>query len=161
MILAATGHRPDKIGLSYDLDRLREFARRELQSLKPDALISGLARGWDTAVALAAVDLRIDLIVSIPFEGQQDRWPTADQGRYGMLRGCAREEHVMSREPRTEAYRQRDYWMVDRGSAVLALFNGSPGGTKMTVDYAESRDRAVLNLWSAWIRFASCDSRGT
>lgn len=154
MLFAATGHRPGKLGPRFNPCRLRAFAVQQLEALQATGVISGLAQGWDTAVAFAAIDLDIRLIAAVPFEGQADRWSEQDQKDYRFLRQMASQVHVMSPLPRVEAYRQRDYWMVDHGAAVLALYNGSPGGTKITVEYAERRDRPILNLWDAWTRFA-------
>ena len=33
-------------------------------------------------------------------------------------------------------FQQRNIWMVDRSKRVIAVYNGSPGGTKNTIDYA-------------------------
>lgn len=157
MIYAATGHRPEKIGPGYRFDRLHRFARKEIGRLLTPAegLISGLARGWDTAVAITALDLGLPLTAIIPFEGQEDRWPQRDREIYRELRARAAEVVVFSPYRRTEAYAQRDFAMVDRAGAVLALYSGAPGGTRTTVTYAETRNRPVLNLWSAWQRYCN------
>ena len=81
MILAATGHRPDKLGgYSHDiLVRLTEFAQHQIRVLGPEKVISGMALGWDQAVALATISLEIPLIAAIPFEGQESVWPEKSQ----------------------------------------------------------------------------------
>jgi predicted Rossmann fold nucleotide-binding protein DprA/Smf involved in DNA uptake len=155
LLYTATGHRPEKIGPTYRFDWLRLFATEEIARLPAEGLISGLARGWDTAVAIAALDLGIPLIAIIPFEGQEDRWPQRDREIYRAIRARAAEVVVFSPYQRTEAYAQRDFAMVDRGSAVLALYSGGPGGTRTTVTYAETRNRPVINLWDAWLRYCT------
>lgn len=160
MLFAATGHRPHGIGHPYSHDRLTEFAKCHLHSLPTTAVVSGMAQGWDLAVAEAAVALELPLIAAVPFPGQEDRWhDLEDRARYHRLLVAATEVFVMSQKPHSVAYRDRDYWMVDRAAAVLALFSGAKSGTSMTVEYAESRDRPILNLWPAWLRY--CDVRGT
>ena len=34
------------------------------------------------------------------------------------------------------AYQKRNEWMVDHSSLVLAFYNGEPGGTANTIQYA-------------------------
>lgn len=51
MIICATGHRPNKLG-GYGRDvyaRLVKLAYDYLAVQKPDAVISGMALGWDQA----------------------------------------------------------------------------------------------------------------
>ena len=36
--------------------------------------------------------------------------------------------------------------MVDRSAAVLAVFNGTPGGTQYTLNYAMDKKREILLL---------------
>jgi hypothetical protein len=77
MILAATGHRPDKLG-GYDLSIYRKLvglAYSYLRKQTPDVVISGMALGWDQAVAEAAVKASTPFIAAIPFRGQESKWP--------------------------------------------------------------------------------------
>jgi hypothetical protein len=37
-----------------------------------------MARGWDLALAKAAVELGLPLFAAIPFVGQESRWPAED-----------------------------------------------------------------------------------
>ena len=34
------------------------------------------------------------------------------------------------------SFQKRDEWMVDQSSKVIAVYDGVPGGTKNTIDYA-------------------------
>ncbi len=34
-------------------------------------------------------------------------------------------------------YQRRNEWMVDHSAKVIAIYNGTAGGTKKTIDYAE------------------------
>lgn len=51
MIVAATGHRPNKLGgyAHWDAERAIDLAMRYLTLLKPSRVISGMAQGWDQA----------------------------------------------------------------------------------------------------------------
>jgi hypothetical protein len=90
--IAATGHRPDKLVNQYDeasLARLTEFAATCLKQLAPDFVISGMALGWDQAIAEAAVSLDIPLIAEIPFPGQPSRWPVVSIVKWHWLKSKA------------------------------------------------------------------------
>ena len=39
---------------------------------------------------------------------------------------------------------QRNEWMVDHSNRVIAYFNGAPGGTKNTIDYAAGKGIEVI-----------------
>src|SRR3546814_2405914 len=66
--------RPGKLG-GYGEDvlaRLRKGARSFLERERnATAAISGMALGWDTAWALAALDLGVPLTAAVPFSGQE------------------------------------------------------------------------------------------
>lgn len=153
MILAATGHRPNKLG-GYSpsaQERLMSFALAVLSEQKPDTLISGMALGWDMAMAEAALVLQIKLIAAVPFSGQDSRWPEQSKLHYQELLKYAKELHVIS--PGSYApwkMQARNEWMVDEADGMIALWDGSDGGTANCVRYAEKMQRPVLNVWPGW-----------
>lgn len=156
MIIAGTGHRPDKLGGygAETLIRLANFATTRVRELGPvEKIISGMALGWDTALALAALDLEIPLVAAIPFEGFEDRWSSDDRRLYYNIRAAAAEVMIVC-APGYAPYKmqRRNRWMVDRCDRMLALWNGSPGGTFNCLVYAEERQKPVTNVWAAWER---------
>lgn len=155
MINAATGHRPDKLEGTYSLLTRRALGAVAVQHLhynRPDSVISGMALGWDQAVAGACVTLRIPFIAAVPFEGQEKRWPVEAQERYWRLLGQAERVEVVSEYPGAKAMDLRNRWMVDNAEEMLALWNGDLiGGTANCIRYAETCGRPVTNLWSTWI----------
>jgi uncharacterized phage-like protein YoqJ len=44
----------------------------------------------------------------------------------------------------------RNKWMVNKCNKVLALWDGSKGGTGNCVSYALSVDRPIENAWKRW-----------
>jgi uncharacterized phage-like protein YoqJ len=108
-----------------------------------------MAQGWDIALALAAIKLRIPLTCAIPFNGQQNQWPLEDRKRFDKVISLADTIKVVSPGPyaawKMEA---RNRWMVDNSDIVLALYNGDPkGGTANCIKYAKSKDRQIFNGW--------------
>lgn len=132
IITAGTGHRPDKLG-GYSRQaqiRLHKFALETLRSVPTDKLISGMAQGWDQALAWAAKEMGIPFTAAVPFIGQERLWPQEAQDRYTSLLSYAEGVEVICDYNHPGAMSIRNSWMVDNCSHVLALFNGSPGGTK-------------------------------
>ncbi len=152
-----TGHRPQKIG-GYDKRHpLRVAVRERLRQAIGVAVaqgyrtfISGMALGVDQEAAEIVVTLRdagvcpIKLVAALPFVGQESRWPAASQTWWNYL--LARADHVEMVSAGTySAYKMqtRNEWMVDRSRLVIAVYDGTSGGTKNCLDYAfELRDEA-------------------
>ncbi len=38
-----------------------------------------------------------------------------------------------------DCFQRRNEWMVDRSSRVIAVYNGEPGGTRNTIEYAKAK----------------------
>lgn len=156
MILAATGHRPEKLG-GYGESvaaRLRRGATRYLKTqIGVEQVISGMALGWDTAWALAATDLGIPFIAAIPFAGQECRWPTESQERYwALLKKSARVVIVNDGGYHPAKMQSRNCWMVEHSDKLVALWDGSSGGTANCVKWAETIGKPVENLWPHFAR---------
>lgn len=153
MIVCGTGHRPDKLGgygeEVHDLlvDLALDFFTTGGGN-KVSKVISGMALGWDQALADAAVRMNIPLVAAIPFEGQESRWPAVSRGRFNWLRSRAAEEVIVS-EGGYAAWKMqvRNEWMVNNSDAVVALWNGTNGGTANCVRYAQRKDKPIINLW--------------
>jgi uncharacterized phage-like protein YoqJ len=153
LVIAGTGHRPDKLG-GYSEDvfqRLVDLALAELDARRPTRAISGMALGWDQALAEACARYGVPFVVAVPCDGQERMWPQASQLKYRRLLGDAAEVVVVCPGPYAGwKMQRRNEWMVDHASEVWALWDGSPGGTKNCVDYAARSEVLVINLWDAW-----------
>ena len=152
MIIAATGHRPDKLG-GYDIKTRRALGALAVEYLherRPDEVIVGMAQGWDQAVAAACVVLDIPFVAAIPFFGQEQRWPEEAQQRYFRLLGMAKREVYTSEDPSYDALQRRNEWMVGHAGEMAALWNGTTGGTFNCLKYADRKGVPVVNLWPRW-----------
>lgn len=156
MRIAATGHRQPRLGLKYtseDNKLLTMFAKWALEESREgyDSLtvISGMATGWDQAVAHAAILLNIPIIAALPFRGQEAMWPASGRERYHAILKRAQEVVVVSEGGYDNSkFFKRDEWMVEHSDAVLALWDGAAdGGTYLTVRYAEGLGIPVVNVW--------------
>ena len=133
-----TGHRPEKIAdPDFVKARLRETILSALKDGYTD-FISGMARGVDLWAAEAVLSLRgegrpVRLICAYPFPGHSaESLPVSEK---------ADEVYDICPTFFKAGFHLRNRWMVDRSGAVIAVFNGSRGGTKLTVDYALSLGR--------------------
>lgn len=159
-VIAGTGHRPPRLGLSYsrsDFNKLTDFALRYLRSRDDCAfttlsVVSGMALGWDQALALAAIRLELSLTAAIPFDGQHLRWPKEAQNLYKLILRQASHVHCVGSSDRAVAsFHARDRWMIGNSDETLALYDGkSYGGTHKTIQYAEKQNKPITNIWSAW-----------
>ena len=150
MILAGTGHRPDKLGgygPSEKQTLVRAAIREKLIELKPERVISGFALGFDQWFAEEAMRLGIPVTAAVPFIGQESTWPWQSQSHYkDLISKCA--EVVVVCEGRYGARKMqiRNEWMVDHSNALLAVWDGSNGGTANCIRYADSIDHDLHRI---------------
>lgn len=160
-IFAGTGHRPDKLG-GYSAatdDRLRLLASWHLEQHPCHVVISGMAAGWDQALAWAAIEHKIPLVAAVPFQGQELRWPLGARNQYHELLSKAADVVIVDPDVRDDiearrAFDKRNRWMVDRCTHLLTLWNGSSGGTANCIRYARhyNHGKAIkfYDLWPYW-----------
>jgi uncharacterized phage-like protein YoqJ len=120
--------------------------------VRPKKVITGMALGWDTALAEAAIKLHIPYIAAIPFVGQESRWQPAQQDHYFDLLAAAEDVVVVCEGDYAPwKMQRRNEWMVDHSDLVLALWDRSPGGTANCIRYAEERGKTWLNFWGEYV----------
>ena len=150
MIVAGTGHRPDKLG-GYGHDvrmKLVAVAREWLEDNNVSKVISGGALGWDQALAEAAQELTLPLLMALPFDGFENRWPKESQEfLHSLVRRAGEVILVCDGGYAPWKMQKRNEYMVDNCDTVLALWNGTSGGTANCVAYAEKMGKPIINLW--------------
>lgn len=159
MIICGSGHRPSKLG-GYSEEIFQDLVRLASTWLgqnfeEVETVISGMALGWDQALGQAVLDLKewvnFRLVAAVPFKGQESRWPAESRNRYDYLLHEADEVVYVCQEGYAAwKMQRRNEWMVEHSDLVLALWDGSSGGTANCVRYAESRGMQVVNLWDRW-----------
>ena len=158
MIIAGTGHRPNKLGGYSDVafDALCEIIHDWLdENPRVEKIISGMALGWDMALADTAVVRGIPLVAAVPFVGQERMWPDKSKRIYQELLSGASEVVVVSEGEYAPWKMQiRNKWMVDNCDTVLATWNGTDGGTANCVRYAQAANKPIVNLWDKFNRDA-------
>ncbi|APW79708.1 GTP-binding domain [Pectobacterium phage PP99] len=150
MILSVTGHRPNKLG-GYSIEaysKLLVLATDQLSQLMPEKVLTGMALGWDTAIAEACFNLGIPFIACIPFRGQEKLWPQQSQDKYDNLVSNAAEVVIVSSGGYSASkMNKRNRYMVDNSDKVLALWDGTQGGTGNCVAYATIKNKTSINCY--------------
>lgn len=146
-----TGHRPPKIN-----DGNISFVRGELTRVIGGliekgytAFISGMAQGVDMLAAQAVLDYKrknpeITLECAVPCRTQAQRWNAADKARYNEILAAADKVTVLGETYTPWCMQQRNMYMVDNSDTVIAVFDGSRGGTFNTVEYARRKGKELI-----------------
>lgn len=157
MVIAGTGHRPHKLGGYSEqvFNRLVDLAKAVIRETGATKVISGMALGWDQALAQAAVELGVPFVAAVPFKGQERKWPEASQVRYWELLDRAERVVIVSTGGFSrEAMETRNEWMVDHADLLVALWDSGPSGTGNCIAYAQRIGKPVQNHWARWVRYA-------
>ena len=152
MIIAATGHRPNKLNNEYDMrgpcsNYIRDQIQIYLDKFKPEKIISGMALGVDLIFALLALDNKIPVIAAVPFIGQERIWPDISKKIYFDVLNHPLVKITVISEGGYEAWKMiiRDHWMVDNSDLLIAVYNGDKdGGTAKTFQYATKMKKQIV-----------------
>lgn len=164
MIVCGSGHR--KVFGDYPDDdvfrALIQFCRVPLEALQPERVLSGMALGWDLAIARAALLEGIPLTVCLPHEDQCGRWPKHMRRVWREIVEEADQSVLVWKEPGYESWgidgigyvhslRKRNDYMVDHSDTVVAYWDGeNKGGTAHCLEYARASDKKILNGYSGF-----------
>ena len=157
---AFTGHRPNKLPWKHNENALGCIAlRQQLSDIVVDLadrgyvhFLSGMALGTDLWAAHAVLETRkqysnIKLHCVIPYCGQADRWSREYQEQYRDILNQSDTIIRVRREYRDGCLLERNYFMVNAASVLVAVFDGHyRSGTGSTVRYAKKLGRELLIL---------------
>lgn len=151
--VAVTGHQPPALG-GYGPEvsaALLRVARGWVAARRPSEVVSGMAAGWDLAMAEAALLEGVPLVAALAFEEQGAEWPDGAAAHLRGLLARAGHVHLMAKERAPGMWTARDRWVLERGSRVVALWSGAEGGTARAVATALKLGKPVENLWDLWL----------
>lgn len=147
-----TGHRPEKLQSSEEvIQKELEQAIRQAIADGFTVFLSGMARGVDLwaaeiVLSLRDVGLPIKLICVCPYYGMEQSWERHWQKKYRTVLQRADLIRFLYSDYRSSCFQIRNQWMVDHSARVIAVFHGSKGGTKNTIDYARKLGVPVIFL---------------
>lgn len=147
-----TGHRPEKLQRSEE--EIRIDLEKEIREAIRDGLnvfITGMARGIDLEAAEIVLQLRsegypVRLICASPYPGFEKSWSGIWKERYGCIVTKADLVRYICPQYSKWCFQIRNEWLVNHSSRVIAVFNGSPGGTKNTIEYALKQGVPVVRI---------------
>lgn len=154
MICAFTGHRPSpKLG-GYQPNPIQaaviQAIREKLIELRPSAVISGMALGVDQWATQVCIDLGIPFTAAVPFKGQEAVWPRESQQVWrDLLSRAAKVIYVCDGGRLARSMQRRNEWMSNHCDRLVAVWDGSDGGTANCVNYHRIRHptKPIENLW--------------
>ena len=154
-----TGHRPNKLPWRYQEQDSRCL---KLKARIADAIEAAYAEGYrhflcgmaqgcelyfcETVIACRETHCDVTVEAVIPCPTQADKWPEKERLRYAKLVAACDMETLVSAQYSSGCMQRRDRYMVDHASLLIAAFDGSPGGTRYTVEYAMKRGISILDI---------------
>ena len=147
-----TGHRPEK--LTMPENEIKTALERKIRVAIQDGyrtFISGMARGvdlWAAEIVLRhrAEGLPVRLICASPYEGFENHWSAEWQELYRCVLGTADVVQFVCSAYSPACFQIRNEWMVDHSSRVIAVYNGSSGGTRNTLEYAAAKGVSIVQI---------------
>ncbi len=146
---AFTGHRETKLvrGWHENMPECKNLKAKLAETVLALYLsgkthfISGMAHGCDMYFAEAVLYLKknhpdVTLEAAIPFLGQADKWSGNMKNRYLEILKLCDKRTLVQREYTRDCMMRRNKYMVDNASVLVAVYNGSAGGTRNTILYA-------------------------
>lgn len=155
-----TGKRPQNLPWGYnedDLrcmilkDKLKQTIERAVQNGYTH-FISGMALGVDTWAAILVLELKkqhpdISLEAAIPCKNQALKWNRRDREQYNSLLAKCDKVTYISESYTPYCMIERNMYMVDNSSLLIAVYDNSGGGSGNTLKYAERRGIDIEILW--------------
>lgn len=154
--IAFTGHRPQKLGGFDPTNPKRVAVRTAIHDVLQRAInkhgetheivvISGGALGVDQDAASIANKLGLPFIVAVPCQGHDSKWNPSDKARYKTMLSHASQVVMVHDGPYNNTCMQdRNEWMVDHCDALVAVWDGSSGGTANCVKYAQKMKKPII-----------------
>ena len=152
-----TGHRPMKLPWRNDEEdpQCRALKQKLYDTAEAVYLsgirhfICGMAEGCDLYFAEELFRLRRnypDLTVeaAIPCETQAKSWNERTRNRYYADVEQCDFETMVGRAYTRDCMKKRNRYMVDQSSVLIAVYNGTLGGTMQTVNYARKKGLEVI-----------------
>jgi uncharacterized phage-like protein YoqJ len=152
-VVSVTGHRPNKL-FGYDLSDprnvlLKEEMKKFLVTKKCTKAVSGMALGVDQIFATAVIELKesgypIELICAIPCKNHPCKWPKKSQEYYQWILNQSDKTVLVSDSEYNPWLMQiRNEYMVNISNEVLAIWDGSRGGTRNCVEFAKNVNKEI------------------
>lgn len=169
LTICATGHRPNKLNNAYELTHPlaieigKEMRKKILElsgydkntnSFRFDKikLISGMALGVDTYFVKVALKLRntfptvFEVEAAIPHIGHGEKWPEHSKEILTSILKEVDISTIVSETPYSKKVMQiRNEYMVNQSDVIMAIWDGSKGGTGNCITYALTKNKNIVH----------------
>ncbi len=152
-----TGHRPQNLTFGFDETHVDCVClKAEIKSAIENAIqngfntfISGMALGVDIWCAEEVLRQKqggkaAELVAVVPHKGQEKGWSSGYKVRYRKILEQCQKVEVLNPYYVPGCLGQRNRYLVDNSSLLIAVVGKSSGGAKNTVDYALSKKIEVV-----------------
>ncbi len=162
MRIMATGHRPKKLPGAYNCTHppnlnIIYWISRQLSKIKYSysekaIACTGMALGVDQMFANTCLSLGINYTAFLPCISQSKKWPEASKSLYKSLLKKSSEIKLVNQGPYYEGCMQernlamRDWALEDRNRILLAVWDGSPGGTANMIKACKAKKIQTIIL---------------
>jgi len=156
-----SGYRPEKFTFIFNqgdkaylaLEKRIEEAILQAVDDGYTSFICGMAKGFDLVAGSLVVALKeswaelagLNLVAVLPFERHgfsSEPWCTLHQ----MVVDGAGEVVTLASKYHSQAYHDRNRYMVEHSSRLICYYDGKKGGTHFTVKYAEESGLNIVNV---------------
>lgn len=147
-----TGHRSQKLPWKFNEQderclKVRATTKSKIETAINNGykyFISGMALGFDMICAELVLELKkkypqIKLVCAIPCKNQPKLWNTVQKKRYKNILKKADIIRYLSNEYTDRCMLERNNYMINNSSLVIALFDGKYGGTSFTLRKAKDK----------------------
>lgn len=157
-----SGHRPNHLPDYGDISKpaMAALYQKLLNEIEIAILndktnfIHGSMASFDILAAEAVLQLKqkypyIRLYSIVPFKRgflQTKEWDNQWRNRAKAVFKQSDDTKTLEPAYSSGVYYRRNEWLVDHSSLLICYCNSNRGGTKMTMDYAASRDIPIINL---------------
>lgn len=159
LVCCFTGHRPEKLPWGGDeadprCVKLKEELRCTLEGAYLAGcrhFICGMARGCDMYFAEAVLALRsrregVSLEAAVPCDSQADSWRADERRRYEHILAECDEVSFVAHAYSPGCMQRRNRYMVERSEVLIAVYNGTAGGTMSTILLARRAGLRVITI---------------
>ena len=147
---AFAGNRPED--LDYDEVKVKAWLEEKIREAINEGysdFITGMQRGVDLWAAEIVIKLKkegndIRLFAACAFRGMENAWVNAPRISYYYVLSEADEVVIVSQKPGRKAFLQRNCYMVDHASRLIAVYSGMGKGTYNIINYAKERGLEIV-----------------
>ena len=145
--LCFTGHRPEKLpgngDNSGEFRIIKSMLYKEIIAAIDDGydtFITGMQRGidlWAGEIVLSlAAEKPLKIVAALPYRKFGDSFKGADKWAFGRIMSAASGTVILSEEYTRSCMQQRNRFMVDSSSRLIAVIGSERSGTGQTLSYA-------------------------